>query len=437
MAGQTDSSAPNRRRERRLCRNGDGSAPLLLWKQERRRPETPPQRELAVAGLFAGVGGIELGLHRAGHKSALLCENDVGALAVLEERFPGVRLDKDVRNLDSLSASIQLLAAGFPCQDLSQAGMTRGIEGVRSGLVAEVFRLLRQRRVPWLLLENVPFMLQLGRGRALEVIVSELESLGYRWAYRVVDSRAFGLPQRRERVFLLASTDHDPRGVLFADDVGPPTNEPFDRRLAFGFYWTEGVRGLGWAVDAVPTLKGGSTIGIPSPPAIMLPTSEIVTPDLRDAERLQGFRADWTRPAERVARRSMRWKLIGNAVTVRVSAWVGRRLASPGSYDGTWDPVLAKGAPWPRAASNLGSGRHSSPVSAWPMRLPRTPLQQFLRFPVQPLSLKAAEGFRARTKTSSLRFPSGLLDAVDAHIHRMRQSAPHVRKVPRRAPATR
>src|SRR5690606_8248114 len=113
-------------------------------------------------------------------------------------------------------------------------------------------------------------MLQLGKGKALDVIVNTLEDLGYRWAYRVVDSRAFGLPQRRERVFMIASLEEDPRHVLYADEAGPPSEDERDAEgrlgVACGFYWTEGLRGLGWAVDAVPTLKGGSTIGIPSPP---------------------------------------------------------------------------------------------------------------------------------------------------------------------------
>ena len=111
-----------------------------------------------------------------------------------------------------------------------------------------------------------------------------------------------GLPQRRERVYLLASKEGDPRDVLFVDDEGEPS--PPDpatwRSMACGFYWTEGLRGLGWAYDAVPTLKGGSTIGIPSPPAIVLPSGQIVLPDIRDAERMQGLEVDWTQPAETV-----------------------------------------------------------------------------------------------------------------------------------------
>jgi len=134
----------------------------------------------------------------------------------------------------------------------------------------------------------VPFMLRLERGQAMAYLTRELTERGYRWAYRVVETRAFGLPQRRRRVLLLASRGSDPRAVLFADDVGEPEpRHPFadcdrgvmPRDMACGFYWTEGVRGLGWALDAIPTLKGGSTVGIPSPPAIGLPSGELGPPE--------------------------------------------------------------------------------------------------------------------------------------------------------------
>src|SRR5258708_36662257 len=116
--------------------------------------------------------------------------------------------------------------------------------GAKSSLVAHVFRLLRQRPAPWVLLENVPYMLQLAKGEALNFVVSELEKLRYRWAYRVIDSAAFGLPQRRERVFVVASLTEDPRSVLFSGNEIPATPTNGDRNLAYGFYWTEGNRGL-------------------------------------------------------------------------------------------------------------------------------------------------------------------------------------------------
>ena len=89
-----------------------------------------------------------------------------------------------------------------------------------------------------------------------------------------------------------------------------PTDLEARLKRLHGFYWTEGVRGLGWAPDAIPTLKNGSTIGIASPPAILLPWGEVMTPDIRDAERLQGFAEDWTLPAESVSLDlRLRWSL--------------------------------------------------------------------------------------------------------------------------------
>lgn len=382
-----------------------------------RRAKTPkPRKPLAAVGLFAGIGGIELGLSRTGHHAMLLCENEPGAVEVLRERFPGVPVHQDVRDLRKLPKGTELLAAGFPCQDLSQAGMTAGIRGEQSGLVDEIFRLLRSHDVPWVLLENVPFMLQLHQGQALDHIVTALEELGYAWAYRVVDSRSMGLPQRRERVYLVASKVGDPRDVLLVDESDEPA--PKDpgrwREVACGFYWTEGLRGLGWAYDAVPTLKGGSTIGIPSPPAIVLPSGEIVQPDIRDAERLQGFDADWTLASNRVQRPGHRWKLVGNAVTVDVAAWIGHRLREPGQYDPSSDvPFLRKKkVSWPRAAWGAKGERWISFLSAWPERRDAIALEEFLRFPTRLLSERAAAGFYSRAQKARLRFPPGFLDLV-------------------------
>lgn len=385
-------------------------------------PLSPPLR---VVGLFAGIGGIEAGLHRAGHSSELLCEIEDAAAAVLSARFPSTPLARDILTLDALP-ECDLVAAGFPCQDLSQAGRTAGIDGRNSGLVKRVFELLEQaaNQPRWLLLENVPFMLQLERGDAMRYLARRLGELGYRWAYRVVDARAFGLPQRRQRVILLASQVADPREILFHGDRGEP-EIPDPRGRACGFYWTEGIRGLGWAVDGVPTLKGGSTIGIPSPPAIWMPDGRICTPDLRDAERMQGFEPDWTAPAAALGKRGERhrWKLVGNAVSVPLAEWVGRRLRNPRRYDGSLHEELAAGSTWPRAAWGDESGVYRVSVSAWPVRAPYQSLANFLQFPVRPLSERAAAGFLHRTSRSTLRFPEGLLDAVEAHLRCVRAEA--------------
>ena len=396
---------------------------LPLFTAERRSHDSHTKgRKLRVTGLFSGIGGIEIGLHRAGHETLLMCENEPGAIAVLSHHFPEIPLHEDVCDLTELPDGTELLVGGFPCQDLSQAGMTAGINGHKSGLVDEAFRLIRTHEVPWLLLENVPFMLQLNRGEALEHIVTALEQMGYRWAYRVVDSRSMGVPQRRERVYLLASKEGDPRDVLFVDDEGAPETPDREtwRETACGFYWTEGLRGLGWAFDAVPTLKCGSSVGIPSPPAIVLTSGEIVKPDVRDAEKMQGFPVDWTEPTETVMRRGHRWKLVGNAVTVDVAAWIGRRLDEPGHYDPSSDVSLQRKGSWPRAAWGIGGERYVPSISAWPGRKPSPPLEEFLDYPTTPLSERATAGFYSRTQRAKLRFPPGFLDIVRDHLETVR-----------------
>jgi DNA (cytosine-5)-methyltransferase 1 len=265
----------------------------------------------------------------------------------------------------------------------------------------------------------VPFMLHLGKGRALDVIVGELEHLGYKWAYRVVDARAFGVPQRRERVYLVATKDGHPTRVLFADEREQPAASKWRPGHAFGFYWTEGNRGLGAAVDAIPTLKGGSALGIPSAPAILMTNGRIITPDIRDAERMQGFPDGWTEPAEGVVRRNQRWKLVGNAVCVHVAEWIGRRLLRPGVYDGRLDPSLCASKPWPRAAWNDGEGRRIASLSAWPKTREFVPLPQFLRYPGTLLSAKATAGFLSRVQRSSLRVPDGFISALQRHLERV------------------
>jgi len=259
-------------------------------------------------------------------------------------------------------------------------------------------------------------MLPLDGGRAMHYLVTQLETRGYRWAYRLVDSRFTGVPQRRQRVLLVASRTEDPRHVLLADDASEPGPEHYARD-AYGFYWTEGLRGLGWAKDATPTLKGGSAIGIPSPPGIWRPAAppgqRLVTPSVEDAEELQGFPRGWTAA---VPRTGTRWKLVGNAVTVGVAEWLGRRLAAPGGYDESEAMPLDDGGRWPDAAWGRDGRRWRSRVSMWPERQPYRHLRDVLDADgLTPLSQRAAAGFLARTQRAKLRFDEDFILDVKRH----------------------
>jgi DNA (cytosine-5)-methyltransferase 1 len=256
-------------------------------------------------------------------------------------------------------------------------------------------------------------MLHLDRGRAMTHLTDTLSELGFAWAYRVVDTRAFGLPQRRQRVLMLASRTEDPRPVLL--DHEAPSNEQTDAAgRACGFYWTEGLKGLGWAVDAVPTLKGGSTIGIPSAPGIWATDDTIGTPHIDDAERLQGFPAGWTDPSVHDPRRrnGPRWKLVGNAVSVPVAHWTGERLvAGSANVAGEYE-LLQPGDPWPKAAWGRDGKAHRAHASLWPRQDSYQHLSEFLAHPLRQLSDRALTGFLGRADRSTLRFPPGLLDAA-------------------------
>ncbi|MBK7878897.1 MAG: DNA cytosine methyltransferase [Planctomycetes bacterium] len=386
-------------------------------------PTTAPLPARArVASLFTGIGGIELGLHRAGFEPdglRLACEIDPGARAILATRFGArPRLHQDVQELIALDGA-DLVTAGFPCQDLSQAGLTEGIGGPKSGLVNEVFRLLaaskRKGKAPrWVLFENVPFMLRLQSGRAMRRVVAGFEELGYRWwAYRVLDAIHFGLPQRRRRVFFLASRspDDDPRSVLF--DPPAPIGKPRvlehvdpERAKCFGFYWTEGNRGLGWATEALPTLKGGSGLGIPSPPAIWFrDTDEFVTPGIELAERVQGFPPGWTSVESVDFKENARWLYVGNAVPVAVAEWVGKRLLAPVTVaDGGIQFDTAEHGSWPNAAYGRDGEAFEAreqlegPPESRRQLLSKLPIltREKRARHVRPLSIRAAQGVYTR-----------------------------------------
>lgn len=162
-------------------------------------------------GLFAGIGGIEHGLAQGGMTIVQLCEIMPEARCVLQSHYPNIHIDGDVTQLLDL-APADLLAGGFPCQNLSIAGNKRGITGEQSSLVNEIFRLIENNRHPqFVLIENVANILSLNKGEAISLITQRLSGYGYQWAYRLVDPRSFGIPQRRPRFIFLASNIIHPK----------------------------------------------------------------------------------------------------------------------------------------------------------------------------------------------------------------------------------
>jgi DNA (cytosine-5)-methyltransferase 1 len=366
---------------------------------------------MALVGLYAGIGGFELGFQAAGYNPLLLADSDEHCQTLLKARFKRVRVEGDVGAIDALPDNTQIVTAGFPCQNLSMAGDKTGIHGQKSGDVRHMFELLEQGQRPTLAIENVYFMLHVQRGAAMSELIRMIEALDYSWAYRVVNTLAFGLPQRRRRVLLIASKDIDPRQVLFADEVGPPSAVPATLARPIGFYWTEGRTGVGTTVDGVPPLKIASTVGIPSMPAVLFPDGEVLTPGIEACERLQGFSPGWT-DIEFGVRRSPRWRMIGNAVSVPAATWLAKRVRTPGEVLHLPVRALKSGTPWPTAAFGSKDGWFAVDASEFPVRIPPPSIEAYRDDSWKPLSARALSGFIARAEKGGLRFPADFLDAL-------------------------
>ena len=364
---------------------------------------------LKVSSLFSGIGGFERGLSRAGFEPILMCENDLAAQAVLRARFPDCDLHVDIREISKLPNS-DVITAGWPCQDLSQAGKTAGFIGARSGLISEVFRLVQssRKKPQFIILENVAFALHLDSGNAIKRVTKALEELGYNWAYRILDTRGFGLPQRRRRLFIVGALREDPRRILF-DGIANACAASLEEPQHVGFYWTEGNRGLGWSPEAVPPLKGGSSFSIPSPPAIwQRQSASFFAPSITDAERLQGFPRNWTLPAaETEAGPKSRWRLVGNAVSVPVIEWLGKRIKYVVGHDSKNKKYDFENST--SRSPNLGFGgpklsaEYYAVKSEWPSRQKLVALSDFQMTDLKPLSERAATGFLKRFKQSTLK----------------------------------
>ena len=166
--------------------------------------------ELTAVSLFAGIGGIDLALERAGIRVVAAVEVDKECRGVLRRRFPQAQLFDDVREVtgDQLIAAgfvpgRGILAGGWPCTGNSVAGRREGLGDPRSGLWRHFVRLLAETSPAWFLGENVPGLYSVNGGADIAVVRSDLARLGYWWAERILDAQHFGVPQRRTRVFFV------------------------------------------------------------------------------------------------------------------------------------------------------------------------------------------------------------------------------------------
>lgn len=304
--------------------------------------------ELLHGSTFSGIEGIGLGLERAGIPTVCRVEKDPIAQSVLRRHAPTVPLFDDITKVrsDELPNGIVVLSGGFPCQDLSLAGARRGFRGERSGLFHAFMELARGLTPEWILLENVVGLLSSHKGRDMGTLIGALGDCGYSVAWRVLNARGFGVPQKRRRVFIVGH-----RGDA--------------RRAAAVLLEPESVQGNPRARTPVPTAPGaprassreslpvvamrmrqgkpggGKGALISEECALTLATGNdqtVFVPEGRgyavrrftpvEQERLQGFPEGWTEfdDTGHALSDGARSKLLGNSVAVPVAEWIGRRL---------------------------------------------------------------------------------------------------------------
>lgn len=194
---------------------------------------------LTAVSLFAGIGGFDLALQSAGVKVTASVEIDNKCRDVLAKHFPETKLFSDIKDVtgEELRATgfipdRGIITAGFPCQDLSVAGLRKGLAGSRSGLFWEIIRLVDETQPRYLIIENVAGLLSSQSGRDLGIVIEALVERRYGIAWRVLDSQHFGVPQRRRRVFIVASLgEHrSPVQILFEPESSTGHLEPSTKK---------------------------------------------------------------------------------------------------------------------------------------------------------------------------------------------------------------
>lgn len=153
--------------------------------------------------LFSGIGGLDLGLERAGWECVAQVEIDPFCRSVLATHWPDVPRFVDVRDYHP-TGNVDAVAGGFPCQDISLAGPQHGLAGERSGLFFEAMRIVDECNPRQIILENVPGLLSSNRGRDFTRVLKELAERGFDAEWDVLPASAFGAMHERKRVLIVA-----------------------------------------------------------------------------------------------------------------------------------------------------------------------------------------------------------------------------------------
>jgi DNA (cytosine-5)-methyltransferase 1 len=306
---------------------------------------------LRYFSTFSGIGGIELGIKQAYEttKEKAECigysEIDKYASKIYQDHFPDHKNYGDITEIKTRDLPVfDLFVGGFPCQAFSIAGKRKGFADTRGTLFFEIARILRDKQPRLFLLENVKGLLSHDNGRTFSTIIATLDELGYDLQWQVLNSKNHGVPQNRERVFIVGHLRGTPRPKVFPfigtdqEDSVDLTSTAIDanygkgidnhgQRTAIIKIAKEGGNHNGGGVFDVsgvtPTLNAGGTGGSTNN------TPKVYTDDMKirrltptECERLQGFPDGWTDGISD----TQRYKCLGNAVTVNVIQAIIERM---------------------------------------------------------------------------------------------------------------
>lgn len=250
---------------------------------------------------FSGIGGFALAAERCGHVCAGFSEIDQYAIRVYSSHFPSHKDYGDITtiNIPKLP-DFDLLLGGFPCQSFSLAGKRGGFEDTRGTLFFSLAAIAKHKKPSYLLLENVKGLLSHNKGNTFATIVSTLDELGYDLQWQVLNSINFGVPQNRERLFIIGHRREIARPKIF----------PIVHTESGCSPRAQGKKGSGGGACLTTRNADGSNYrgNYISQDGKIRRLTEI------ECERLQGFPDDWTEgiPSKQ------RYKCLGNAVTVNV-----------------------------------------------------------------------------------------------------------------------
>ena len=301
--------------------------------------------------IFAGIGGFDLGLERAGHKCIGQVEIDKFATNVLKTHWKDIPKHDDIRTAkkwakeQKFKGKVDIVCGGFPCQDLSTGGFRSGLSGSRSGLFYNAVEFAKEVEAKYIILENVPGLLTSNQGRDFGAVYNTLGEAGYKYIeWRILDSQFFGVAQRRRRVFIIASTIDRSGQPIFIEqesstgDLGEINKEKKEvtSKVKKSSQTSKNIIAYVKARKAISNtdyetwenreVNGTLNIGDNSSNiracTLIVKDNTVRRLTPIECERLQGFPDDWTVGQSD----SQRYKQTGNAVTVNVIEWIGKRL---------------------------------------------------------------------------------------------------------------